>query len=140
MFRKVAPPKRGLVQDTCGNRQNPHAPSFADENVLIKENIAVRPRSLRHALAARTPDLTRQSSIDLMPRWRHEKKRLLPRETNLNQSVSRKVEGKSHRKNVSKGKRFRTARRTDCRSFGWYEKAASSIGIRVRTSQRLTAG
>jgi hypothetical protein len=41
---------------------------------------------------------------------------------------------------VSKGKRLRTARRTDFRSFGWYEKAALSIGISARTSQALTTG
>jgi hypothetical protein len=58
----------------------------------------------------------------------------------LSQSVSRKVEGKSHRKNLSKGKRSRAARRTDFRSFSWYEKAALSVGISAKTGQALTTG
>jgi hypothetical protein len=92
--------------------------------------------SCRHRGRGTNPGnyLTRESSIDLMPQWRHQKERFRPRETNVNRSVSRKVGGKSRPRTVSKRKRSRTARRTDFRSFGWYEKAALSIGIRARAS------
>jgi hypothetical protein len=58
----------------------------------------------------------------------------------VNRSVSRKVESKSRRKHLPKGKRLRSVRRTNFRSFGWYEKAALAIGISARASQALTTG
>jgi hypothetical protein len=52
----------------------------------------------------------------------------------------RRVEGKSinsRLKIVPKGKRLRTTRQTDFRSFGWYQSAALSVAIGTRAS---TAG
>jgi hypothetical protein len=51
---------------------------------------------------------------------------------NLNRTASRKVERRSTNspKKAIKGKRGRAPRRTDFRSFGWYETAALSIGIK----------
>jgi hypothetical protein len=77
-------------------------------------------------------NLTQQFSIDLIPRWRHEKSAFSPRETNLKQKASPKADRKSIGSRSKKRKRLRAARRTDFRSSGWYEKAALSIGISAR--------
>jgi len=55
----------------------------------------------------------------------------------VSRNASRKTQGKSvgsRAKNAAKRKRARTPRQTDFRSFGWYEKAALSVGISARAS------